>query len=205
MVQRYSDRIILETLRGGDKKKEDKILKYLYQKCFPMALFYVKKYSGTYLDAKDVFHETIVAFYESVKQNRFRGDSSIDTYLYSIIKNKWITQVRRRRKAGELNVEVPTESDYDNTIDRQIMNLDFSNKDDHLRDLVRECMEKLGDRCRELLTLQYYEGCSMDEITAIMGFKNSDSAKTQKYKCLQKMISIVNRNNELRLKLQALR
>lgn len=48
-------------------------------------------------------------------------------------------------------------------------------------------MENLGEPCKTLLKDFYVYKLSMDEISEKFGYTNSDNAKTQKYKCLQRL------------------
>ena len=51
-------------------------------------------------------------------------------------------------------------------------------------------LEFLGDPCKSLLQLYYYNDLSMENITSIMGYKNADTTKNQKYKCLRRLQNI---------------
>ncbi len=53
--------------------------------------------------------------------------------------------------------------------------------------ILRYCLDKLGDPCNTLLKKFYYEQCNMVEICEEMGYKNPESARNQKYKCLQRL------------------
>ena len=46
--------------------------------------------------------------------------------------------------------------------------------------LIKKCLPCLGDRCKEILTLFYYEGYSLDEITEILGYSDKNVLKSQK-------------------------
>jgi RNA polymerase sigma factor (sigma-70 family) len=48
---------------------------------------------------------------------------------------------------------------------------------------LREALEKLGDPCKTILLLYYYDECSMQEIAQRMGFANADTVKSKKYQC----------------------
>jgi DNA-directed RNA polymerase specialized sigma subunit len=56
-----------------------------------------------------------------------------------------------------------------------------------LYDLVIEEFEHLGDTCKRLLQLFYFEHKSWDLITEIMGYSTAASARNQKYKCDEKI------------------
>ena len=57
--------------------------------------------------------------------------------------------------------------------------------------LVGKCFDQLGDPCHTLLDLFYYQKKSMEDITIELNYKNSDSAKNQKYKCLERLRKLV--------------
>jgi hypothetical protein len=51
-------------------------------------------------------------------------------------------------------------------------------------------MNLLGEPCRSLLTAFYMERKSMMDIATEFGYTNPDNAKTQKYKCLNRLKKI---------------
>ena len=52
-------------------------------------------------------------------------------------------------------------------------------------------MEQLGETCRKVLMYYYFDEMSMQEIADKLGFANTDTAKTKKYKCKQKLDELV--------------
>ena len=57
--------------------------------------------------------------------------------------------------------------------------------------IIAKCMDQLGDTCRKVLMYYYFDELSMQEIADKMGFANTDTAKTKKYKCKQKLDELV--------------
>ncbi len=203
MTERYTDEKIIDALRGPDKKEEEKVLKYLYRKCWPMAVKMVKKYEGTYAEAKDVFHEAMVGLYESIKSNRFRGESTVETYLLAIVKHIWFSYFKQRNKWVELPEMTYEESSLDKKLDSEILKIP-EDIDEEAKKLLVKAFAQLGKRCREILQLYYYERLDMEEIARLTGLKNANSAKTQKYKCIKKLSKIIEKNPELKTKLKAI-
>jgi DNA-directed RNA polymerase specialized sigma subunit len=64
--------------------------------------------------------------------------------------------------------------------------------------LLKEIIKKTGEQCKELLRLYYYENKSMKEITVLMNFSNENSTKTQKYKCMKKLIQYLDTHPDLK-------
>ncbi|MFM8832834.1 MAG: RNA polymerase sigma factor, partial [Cytophagales bacterium] len=57
--------------------------------------------------------------------------------------------------------------------------------------IMAKCLEQLGETCRKVLTYYYFDEMSMQEIADKLGFANTDTAKTKKYKCKQKLDELV--------------
>ena len=57
--------------------------------------------------------------------------------------------------------------------------------------IINKCVNELGDTCRKVLTYYYFDGMSMAEIAERLGFANTNTAKTKKYKCKKKLDELV--------------
>ena len=69
--------------------------------------------------------------------------------------------------------------------------------DEEQTELVRKAMGRIGEQCRRILLLFYWEEKSMEEIAAELGFANTDTAKSKKYQCkksLQKQLTMLMNN-----------
>ena len=57
--------------------------------------------------------------------------------------------------------------------------------------IIRSCINELGDTCKRILMYYYFDGMSMNEIAEKLGYANNDTAKTKKYKCKKKLDELV--------------
>jgi RNA polymerase sigma factor (sigma-70 family) len=57
--------------------------------------------------------------------------------------------------------------------------------------IIAQCLDQLGETCRKVLMYYYFDEMSMQEIADKLGFANTDTAKTKKYKCKQKLDELV--------------
>ncbi|WP_254097249.1 RNA polymerase sigma factor [Aquimarina sp. Aq107] len=55
------------------------------------------------------------------------------------------------------------------------------------QELLRQHFKNLGKRCQEMLTLFYYRGLTIDEITESLGYENKNVVKSQKSRCLKSL------------------
>lgn len=164
---------ILIRLRNGGKKELAEIYSR-YRVEFMQWL--MRKYAATSEEAGDMFQNAILILYENVVSGRLTTlTSSLKTYLFSIGKNKLLETKRRDRTLPQM--EVNTEEDKVQMEARL--------------NLVERCLAKLGDPCRSLLIQFYYHKNSMDELSNQFGYKNMQTTKNQKYKCLERLRRMV--------------
>jgi len=62
---------------------------------------------------------------------------------------------------------------------------------------VTQAIDSLGDSCRRILDCYYFEQLSMAEIAYQLGYKNKDTVKNLKYKCLKRLLSIIHTHKEV--------
>ncbi|MCF8364322.1 MAG: sigma-70 family RNA polymerase sigma factor [Bacteroidales bacterium] len=186
----YSDRKIIEALQSTDDHKTDKAFRMLYQTYFRMAVQFVKSNSGEDDDAEDVFQDVLVSFYQNVRKGVFKGDSAIKTYLYAMIRNQWLVKLKKNKRS--VNMEEPERA----AESRHVLQRDSTSGE--LQRMVEGMLDLVSERCREVLKLYYFDNLSMTEIASRAGFDNENSAKTQKYKCMQRLIKLMAEKPELK-------
>ncbi|TAE46960.1 MAG: RNA polymerase subunit sigma, partial [Cytophagales bacterium] len=89
-----TDNQILQKIQDGDENA----LEYLYKKNYKMMTRLITNNNGTEDEAKDIYQETIVVFWQKAKQKEFVLTSKISTYLYSVCQNLWRKELERKSK-----------------------------------------------------------------------------------------------------------
>lgn len=169
-----SDEQIIQMVRNGQC---DKAFMVLY-KHFHMIQKMVRSKGGDKEDAEDVFQEALIILYRKVRESDFKLTAKLSTYLFSICRFLWKDQLLKR---GKLR---PEESDH--AIDQsEEENLNEINYTENKFLLAEKIISELGDRCKELLILFYAETLKLKDIAVKMGYSSENSAKNQKYKCLE--------------------
>jgi RNA polymerase sigma factor (sigma-70 family) len=147
----------------------------------------IKSYSCTMDEAKDIYQNAIVIFYENTMSGKFTAaHASLKTYLFGIGKNKAREVLRMNTRW--VNFEYSHE---ESSMDESG---EFKEEDVQI---VGHALTALGDPCRQLLELYFFKHETMDKIATAMGYKNSDSAKNQKYKCLARLRSLFHQRREV--------
>jgi RNA polymerase sigma factor (sigma-70 family) len=147
----------------------------VYKEFRPMVINLIKKNSGSYEEALDLYQDVMASLYNNVKDGKVREDSNIKNYIYSLAFNQWRTRLRKK------GIEMPIEDFSIGIIDGgEEENPDYSN-------VLKDVFDKIHEKCRDLISLRYSsQKKSMDEIAQLFGFKDARSATSQLNKCMEK-------------------
>lgn len=156
---------------------EGEILK-LYKATFPLVAQYISRMGGSLEEAKDIFHDAIVIYYEKQADVIPALKYSEKAYLYGIAKNIWHYRLRSNKENAVTNPD--SEAEIDN----------FYN-DEPVFSKLAKVLDSAGKKCMELLSAFYYDKLNMKEIAARFNFSGERSATVQKYKCLEKVKNVV--------------
>jgi RNA polymerase sigma factor (sigma-70 family) len=167
-----TDLEILEKIKSGDESALD----YLYKKYYKMMTKLIINNSGSEDEAKDIYQDALIVFWQKASGNNLVLTSKISTYLYSICLNLWRKELDRKSK---LSYETQDGAD------------DFDPDRKERIELINKCINELGETCKNLLTYYYFDEMSMNDIAEKMGFANADTAKTKKYKCKKELDNLI--------------
>jgi RNA polymerase sigma factor (sigma-70 family) len=162
-----------------EKQEREQLFKTLYMEAFPGVCKYVSKMGGSFEEAKDVFQDALLVYFEQVQVNKLELKQSDQAYLFGISRNLW------NKRFGENNKKVSIE-EMGNFFDETKALIDPGYEEVSSIRLLR-LLTKAGGRCMELLSAFYYEKLDLNEVAQRFGFSGSRSATVQKFKCLEKV------------------
>ncbi len=111
--------------------------------------------------AEELLQET---FYSAIKNiNKFRNESSIKTWLFTIAKNKWIDYCKKNKKL----LETPIYEKEQDILCSTSFEEDFLNKNE-LLDVCKQ-IHKLDEKSKEVVYLRLFTNFSFKEIANIIG------------------------------------
>jgi RNA polymerase sigma factor (sigma-70 family) len=172
----YFDELIVSEIR----KNNEVALRELYKTHYPMVLNLICSNSGTEQEAKDVYQEAVIAFYEKLQQQNFMLTCRIKTYLYAVSRRLWLKRLaEKKRYHGKIE-----ETDVFAGIEEEMT--DIEEKEKKFQVMSRS-LDGLGEPCRSIIEDFYVKDHSMEQISNKFGYTNADNAKNQKYKCLQRL------------------
>jgi RNA polymerase sigma-70 factor, ECF subfamily len=122
--------------------------------------------SRNHADAEDLVQETYVRAMQAV--GRLHPDSNIKSWLFTILRNIWLNQLRRRRTGPQI-----VETDADEALANEIVEPSKNSYELYVsgveRDQVRAAIQKLPVEFREIILLREYEQLSYQEIAGVLG------------------------------------
>lgn len=169
----------------------------VYKRCKTYSVNFMRKMtngSKSDYELDDIFHDSILVLYEKIIAGNFELTASFQTYLNSVCRFQLLNKIGKDKKYSDYDEPNGKDHDEDNP-----MNYNASIKDtlDEIEDPKElqftaienalEIMKATGGHCYELLTLFWYHKKSMNELTAIFGYNNSDTTKNQKGRCQKRL------------------
>lgn len=161
------------------KDRDENAIKYIYQTYWPMILQMVKTNNGSASEAKDLYQDSIMDFLEKVWQENFILTCKIRTFIYSICRNKWLYQLRGRKKFMDMEEYIEFEEPAADTPEEAPGLPDDTQ--------IQTAINNLGEPCRSLLIGYYYEHMSMEQLAQKLNYKSENVAKQQKFRCKDRL------------------
>lgn len=158
----------------GTEESTAELMLRLYKTAFPAVARYVHKMGGCADDARDVFQDALVIYYERSLAGKLHLHKGDKVYLLGITKHLWLKKFRE----GRYNVSI----EYNEAFD-----LAEENEPQPSAHKIMQQIQGAGEKCLKLLTAFYYHKLPMQQIAGLLGFSGERSATVQKYKCLEKV------------------
>jgi RNA polymerase sigma factor (sigma-70 family) len=175
-VEHSFDELIVAEIRN----KNNVVLRELYKTHYAMAVNLVCANSGTEQEAKDVYQEAVIAFYEKVQQPQFSLSCKIKTYLYAVCRRLWLKRLWEKKRTNGSMHELETFSGIEDDM------IEIEEKENRFAKMDT-ALKALGEPCRSIIEDFYIRDLSMENIREKFGYTNPENAKNQKYKCLQRL------------------
>lgn len=137
-------------------------------------------------EAVDIFQVSVVILYENAISGKLSELDNVKSYLYTIGKNKMMEHFRKIKKNrhSEINDVVLLQSAV-------IEEFELEDINDRVFK-ISDALNVLGDPCKTLLEFFYFRQMSLEEISTEMQYKNTDTVKTKKFKCIQRLRKMYN-------------
>lgn len=182
----YTDQDIIDAIINTSD--EDQVLASLYKSVKTSLFPFIISNNGNEDDANDVLQDAIIVFYEKVKSQEFRLQTTITGYIYTIGKYIWLNKLKKQK--GKTSIE-----------DKEIESLGISQIDINWHtttdtsEYVNEILHLMKESCKQILIDSIYKKMSMREIARVHGLKNEQIARNKKHKCLKTLRTVIEKSS----------
>ena len=151
------ERTLVLRLIDGDKEAFCE----LYAAYKSRLLYFAMRFLKSREYAEDIFQDTFAAIWQG--RSFINPDASFSSYVHTIMRNRILNQLRDLEKQEQLHAHILSQAvDYTNDTHQTIMLND-------LRDLIRQAMQRLTPRQREIFQMSREQQLSHREIAEALG------------------------------------
>ena len=157
-LQRQTDDELIGRVRRGETRHFAELVQRYQDPVYGMTLRFI----GSAVDAEDLAQEAFLRAYRGLEG--FKGDSRFSTWLYRITWNLCADWLRRNRRPGRAAMTIDDAGGVpDGRVDVEEGYLAAEEKRE-----VREALDRLDAKYRNVLILLYYQKLSYDQIADVL-------------------------------------
>lgn len=147
---------------------------------------YVRKNSGSELDAREMVQTVLLELWQAVRDGRYKDEGKLDRYIYMLTSNTWRDELRRRRvrRTDELD---PGDA---NLIDDNETSVAAAVVKDQRIEAIHHCLQRLGAPCDDIIRLYHLQEVSLQEVAANMNYDYNNLRK-RIFDCRKKLKKLV--------------
>jgi len=150
------DREIIEKILNGNHEIFGVIIKR-YEKSVAAT---IKGMLGDCQEAEEIGQDTFIKCYQSL--GRFRGESSLKTYLIRIALNLCLNEIKRKKRLMNRTKRL-------SNLDQLQEKIEITEHErNEIKDLIKNALERLEPKQRSVLVLRIIEGYSTQETAKIL-------------------------------------
>ena len=165
-----------------------KELSHLYNNHREIFLNFGKKYGLDYDDLVDVYQEAFIALRKHAINGKLDTvNSSLRTYLFGICKFMIFDLLKKKNKTTTLDTSILSKDEQITLIDSEIGTEELTIE----QQLLRTHFKNLGKKCKEMLTLFYSRGLSIDEIVECTNYISNSVVRSQKSRCIKTLKNMI--------------
>ncbi len=185
MAERNDESALIRAAQGGDAEAFEQLVRSYDQSVLRLAMNLLRSPE----DARDVYQEAFLRVYRNL--HAFRFDCSFSTWLYRIVSNLCLDQLRKRKvrkeepaslatSEGQLDrFEFVAEERADVDPQRRLMSAQINSR-------ISEVLGSLTARERMVFEMRHYQGMRLRSIGEALG-TTEEAAKNCLFRATQKM------------------
>jgi RNA polymerase sigma-70 factor, ECF subfamily len=191
------DETLVQWAQDGDKKALCELIGRYERKTYNLAY----RLMGNHADASDAAQEALVRVY--TRLHCFRGDSAFSTWLFRVVTNTCLDELRRRGRLRHASLDTPLPTE-EGELPRQAVNeFDSPTERAEAREVqaaVQRAINRLPEDYRVVVIMRDIQDHSYHEIAAMLG-TSLGTVKSRLHRARQALRVIIRSTEAARLDL----
>lgn len=159
------EKLLVKKSQSGDVESFELLISSYDKRAYNIAY----RIMGNEEDAKDMAQEAMLRVFRALKD--FKGQSSFSTWLYRIVTNVCLDELRRRKNdkyvsldstiqtdSGELHAELCSDKETPESVYEQV----------EQREIIKRAIRELNEEYRSVIVLRDVQGFSYEEISKML-------------------------------------
>lgn len=164
-MAKSAEEVLVDRSKRGDVAAFEELISQYEKKVYNLAY----RLTGNYDDASDVAQEAFLRAFSRIRE--FRGDSSFATWLFRIVSNACLDELRKRRRQRLTSLDEPMPTE-EGDMQRQFADSgdgpEQSLERQEIQRAVQESINSLDEEFRMVVILRDIQGHSYEEIAMIL-------------------------------------
>ncbi len=176
-------RLLDEEIISGLRKRENRVLQYIYKNSFNTVKQLVVNNAGSENDAEDIFQEALIIIFKKIKEDqKFKLTSAFNTYIYSISRLLWLKHLRKIKR---IDID-PLNRDHEEKI---AFKPPSPVEDKDLRMAIyQRTLFKIPEDCQKILRLTAQD-LTGSEIARQLGFRSEGYVRKRRHFCKEYLVN----------------
>jgi RNA polymerase sigma factor (sigma-70 family) len=185
-VKRLTD----EEIIAGLRKRDNRVLQYIYKNSFNAIKQLVIHNAGSDSDAEDIFQESLIIIFKKLREEpEFKLSASFATYIYSISRLIWLKHLKQIKK-----IEIdPLNRDMEERIEFEEP-LPVEDKDLRMA-IYQRTLTRIPEDCQKILRLTA-EDITSKEIARQLGFRSEGYVRKRRHFCKEFLINKIKEDSD---------
>jgi len=135
-------------------------------------------------EAEEIAQDTFIKVYRSLE--KFKGESKFSTWVYKITYNTCLDSLKKSKREKKTSYIEDFSEHQVKELESALDTIDEKDRNQ----VIQDCLEKLPNDEAFLLTLYYFDGQSVDEISKVMN-NSVSNIKVKLFRSRKKLASIL--------------
>jgi RNA polymerase sigma-70 factor (ECF subfamily) len=137
----------------------------------------------------DVYQSSWIVLYRKIVSGELKNiEISIEKYIFGIC---WRLLIRHKKVAKRVIYREDLSTITELTDDPLLTTIISDELNQEMKTLLRTTIDNLGEPCKKILTLFYFDGYDIEEITAELQYPNKNTTSVMKARCLTRLKELI--------------